>query len=142
MHLSSFPLLVTSSSFIPSIGLVAKASSLWLTYRFALALYNVSPLHPLHRISEPLLAAASFRYEFWFDCVLFGKYAFEIKRMHQVYGKKNWPSRSFERGAKKAAQVLSYESTRRNCTVTTPLSPTRSMLDLAVLETRSSIFLI
>jgi hypothetical protein len=59
----------------------------WITYRVALALYNISPLHPLHRFPGPKLAAASFLYEFWFDFVKGGRYTWEIKRMHEKYGK-------------------------------------------------------
>jgi hypothetical protein len=65
---------------------------LWITYRAGLALYNISPFHPLHRFPGPKLAAASFLYEFWFDFVKGGRYTWEIKRMHEKYGKIPWIS--------------------------------------------------
>jgi len=60
---------------------------LWVAYRASLALYNISPFHPLYRFPGPKLAAASFLYEFWFDFVTVGRYTWEIKRMHEKYGK-------------------------------------------------------
>lgn len=58
----------------------------WLGYRLLLALYNVSPFHPLHKFPGPRLAAASFLYEFWFDFVRHGRYVNEIRKMHEIYG--------------------------------------------------------
>ncbi|KAK8113323.1 hypothetical protein PG984_013849 [Apiospora sp. TS-2023a] len=58
----------------------------WLGYRLLLALYNVSPFHPLHKFPGPRLAAATFLYEFWFDFVRHGRYVNEIRKMHEVYG--------------------------------------------------------
>jgi hypothetical protein len=59
---------------------------MWLGYRVLLALYNVSPLHPLHMFPGPKLAAASFLYEAWYDLVKGGRYCWEIKTMHDKYG--------------------------------------------------------
>jgi hypothetical protein len=59
---------------------------LWLTYRFLLVLYNISPLHPLYKFPGPRLAAASYAYEAWFDAVKVGRYTWEIKDMHEKYG--------------------------------------------------------
>lgn len=42
--------------------------------------------HPLRHIPGPKLAAASYFYEFYYNCVRGGKFLFEIERMHQVYG--------------------------------------------------------
>ncbi|KXJ88374.1 cytochrome P450 [Microdochium bolleyi] len=58
----------------------------WLFYRVAVALYNISPLHPLSHIPGPRLAAMSFFYEFWYDVVLGGKFTGQIAMMHKVYG--------------------------------------------------------
>ena len=41
---------------------------------------------PLAQVPGPKIAAVSGLYEFYYDCVLAGKYAFEIERMHNVYG--------------------------------------------------------
>jgi hypothetical protein len=59
---------------------------LWLLYRVALALYNISPFHPLSRFPGPKLAAMTFLYEFWYEGILWGKYTSEIQRMHEKYG--------------------------------------------------------
>lgn len=60
---------------------------LWLGYRVLLALYNISPWHPLAKFPGPKLAAATYLYEAWFDLVLVGRYSWEIKDMHKKYGK-------------------------------------------------------
>ncbi|RYP85423.1 hypothetical protein DL769_000976 [Monosporascus sp. CRB-8-3] len=65
---------------------ILRLLSLWLAYRLFLALYNISPFHPLHRFPGPKLAAASFIYEFWFDAIKGGRYGQEIKRLHDIYG--------------------------------------------------------
>jgi hypothetical protein len=75
----SFTTILTTANIFGLLGV-------WITYRLALALYNISPLHPLHRFPGPKLAAASFLYEFWFDFVKGGRYTWEIKRMHEHYG--------------------------------------------------------
>ncbi|KAI0151458.1 cytochrome P450 [Pestalotiopsis sp. NC0098] len=59
---------------------------LWLGYRVAVALWNVSPLHPLSRIPGPKMAAASYLPEFYYDAVKFGRYTQQIKKMHAKYG--------------------------------------------------------
>ncbi|KAH9906691.1 putative cytochrome P450 [Xylariomycetidae sp. FL2044] len=59
---------------------------LWLLYRLLLALYNISPFHPLYQFPGPRLAAMSFLYEAWFDFILKGRYSMEIKRLHEIYG--------------------------------------------------------
>ena len=60
---------------------------LWLGYRIALALWNISPLHPLSRIPGPKFAAASYLPEFYYDAVRFGRYTQQIEKMHDKYGK-------------------------------------------------------
>ncbi|KFA55616.1 hypothetical protein S40293_09678 [Stachybotrys chartarum IBT 40293] len=59
---------------------------LWLCYRVLLALYNISPFHPLYKFPGPRLAAASYLYEAWYDLVKVGRYSWEIKTMHEKYG--------------------------------------------------------
>lgn len=58
-----------------------------LSYRVLLVLYRLSPVHPLHKFPGPKLAAASYLYELWFDLIKGGQYTFEIKRLHDTYGK-------------------------------------------------------
>ena len=50
-----------------------------------LVLYRLC-LNPLASIPGPKLAAATRWYEFYYDCVLPGKFFLEIERMHESYG--------------------------------------------------------
>ncbi|KAI4603817.1 hypothetical protein KJ359_003637 [Pestalotiopsis sp. 9143b] len=58
----------------------------WLGYHVLIALYNVSPFHPLARFPGPKIAAASYLYEAYYDWILVGRYTREIRDMHQKYG--------------------------------------------------------
>ncbi|KAI1209415.1 cytochrome P450 [Annulohypoxylon truncatum] len=58
----------------------------WMVYQLLRAAWNISPFHPLSRFPGPKLAAATYLPEFWYDCVRFGRYTHEIKRMHEIYG--------------------------------------------------------
>lgn len=62
---------------------------LWIAYRVAIAIYNISPLHPLFRFPGPKLAAMGYGYEAYYDFILVGRYTREIQRMHEKYGKQN-----------------------------------------------------
>lgn len=59
---------------------------LGLAYHLLKALYNISPLHPLHKIPGPKLAAATYLPEFYHDVVLGGRYTRAIQAMHEKYG--------------------------------------------------------
>ncbi|KAL6410596.1 benzoate 4-monooxygenase cytochrome P450 [Ilyonectria robusta] len=59
---------------------------LWAIYCILVALYKVSPLHPLSHIPGPRLAAASYIYEAYHDWWRGGKFGHEIRRMHECYG--------------------------------------------------------
>ncbi|KAK4958152.1 hypothetical protein LTR10_004577 [Elasticomyces elasticus] len=50
-----------------------------------LVLYRLV-LHPLAGVPGPKLAAASAAYEFYYDCILGGKYHFKIEELHRQYG--------------------------------------------------------
>ena len=50
-----------------------------------LAVYRLC-LTPLATIPGPKFAAATRWYEFYYDCVLPGKFFLEIERMHKAYG--------------------------------------------------------
>jgi hypothetical protein len=56
------------------------------SYYLVLALYRISPWHPLSHIPGPKLAAMTLLYEFWYDMVLGGTYTQVIRRMHEDYG--------------------------------------------------------
>ncbi|KAK7935892.1 cytochrome P450 [Apiospora marii] len=78
--------LETLGASVLSGGVLLRLLGAWLGYRLLLALYNVSPFHPLHKFPGPRLAAATFIYEFWFDFVRHGRYVNEIRKMHEIYG--------------------------------------------------------
>ncbi|TGO61241.1 hypothetical protein BOTNAR_0132g00120 [Botryotinia narcissicola] len=55
-------------------------------YHVILAMWNISPLHPLSRIPGPKLAAASYLPEFYYDTIRFCRYTGQIRKMHDKYG--------------------------------------------------------
>jgi hypothetical protein len=62
-------------------GLPAYAACLSVVWLLGLAIVRLW-LSPLRRIPGPRLAAATGLYEFYYDCILGGKYIFEIEKMH------------------------------------------------------------
>ncbi|KAL2424332.1 Cytochrome P450 monooxygenase [Exophiala dermatitidis] len=42
--------------------------------------------HPLSKVPGPKLAAVSRLYDFYYDCILGGKFAFKIQELHNIYG--------------------------------------------------------
>jgi hypothetical protein len=56
-----------------------------LCYPFVLAFYRLF-IHPLAGFPGPKLAAASYWYEYYFDCRLRGQYVFKIRDLHEQYG--------------------------------------------------------
>lgn len=81
---SSLPLDLLAATFAPIS--VLSLIGLYLAYKLALGLYNISPLHPLYHFPGPRLAAMSFIYELYYDLILGGRYSHEIKRIHEIYG--------------------------------------------------------
>ncbi|KAL1959777.1 hypothetical protein VTO42DRAFT_1363 [Malbranchea cinnamomea] len=65
---------------------ISSLLGLWVGYRILLALYNISPLHPLSRFPGPKIAASTYLYEAYYDWWLVGRYGHEIRRMHERYG--------------------------------------------------------
>jgi hypothetical protein len=59
---------------------------LWVFYRIAIALYNISPFHPLARFPGPKLAASTYLVEAYYDWWCVGRYGKVIARMHEAYG--------------------------------------------------------
>jgi hypothetical protein len=59
---------------------------IWAGYRFCIALYNISPFHPLSHFPGPKIAAASYLYEAYYDWWRVGRYGKVIARMHEKYG--------------------------------------------------------
>jgi hypothetical protein len=77
--------LAADASFLSTRNVLALIG-VWIVYKFAQALYNVSPLHPLSGIPGPKLAAATYWPEFYHDVIRFGCYSKEIRKMHNTYG--------------------------------------------------------
>lgn len=73
-------------SSIMSLTSIGWLVALWIAYRISIALYNISPLHPLSRFPGPKIAAASYLYEAYHDWWLLGRYGKVIARMHDQYG--------------------------------------------------------
>ena len=79
----------------PMLGLVLPPGALFiasgctiLLYSLLLAIYRLV-FHPLAGFPGPKAAAFTKWYEFYFDILKGpgGQYAFEIKRLHEIYGK-------------------------------------------------------
>ena len=72
------------------LGYTVAALAISTAYATSLVIYRLC-LSPLASVPGPKLAAASGWYEFYYDCLLAGKFIFEIERMHKVYGKQMHP---------------------------------------------------
>ncbi|UZP35118.1 hypothetical protein NXS19_002934 [Fusarium pseudograminearum] len=71
---------------IASFKSVATLVSVWFLYRLFVALYNISPFHPLSRFPGPKIAAVSYLYEAYYDWWRVGRYGKVIRDMHKRYG--------------------------------------------------------
>lgn len=56
-----------------------------LLYSFSVVAYRLA-FSKLSGFPGPKLAAATYWYEFYFDCLRNGKYIFEVEKMHKKYG--------------------------------------------------------
>lgn len=80
-------------------------------------------LHPLSNVPGPKLAAVTGWYEFYFDCVKHGQYAFHIQSLHKQYGKQICPSlRCSEHEANGSKVPLSASARGRSTSTTQPSS--------------------
>lgn len=59
----------------------AVVVSLYVTYHLLKAIYRVT-FHPLARFPGPVLAALTYKYEFYFDGINGGQCTNKIARMH------------------------------------------------------------
>ena len=64
----------------------------WIVYACYTILYRLI-YHPLAQFPGPKLAAATKRYELYFDLLKWprGTFIYEIERMHKKYGKRFFP---------------------------------------------------
>jgi len=69
-----------------SVATLLRLIGLWTTYKILVAIYNISPLHPLSKFPGTKLARMTLCYEAWFDLVKTGRYTREIRKMHKKYG--------------------------------------------------------
>lgn len=65
--------------------IVAVIVLLYLAQLVLKAVYRIT-LHPLAKFPGPILAALTYKYEFYFDGIKGGQYLNEIARLHQIYG--------------------------------------------------------
>jgi len=65
---------------------VWTATMLCGIYFVVRCIYNLY-FHPLRKIPGPRIAAMTSFYDFWYDVVKGGTYLWEIRRMHEIYGK-------------------------------------------------------
>ena len=56
-----------------------------IVYIVGLGVYRLY-LSPIRHIPGPKLAALTLWYEFYYDCIVGGKYTFQIQKMHEKYG--------------------------------------------------------
>lgn len=69
-----------------SLDLPMLALGALVLYYIARTVYRLF-FHPLARVPGPRIAAISSLYEFYWDCVKFGRYHVKIDEMHEKYGK-------------------------------------------------------
>lgn len=74
--------LFSKASFKNLVTVLLLVPAYWLL----VAIYNISPLHPLYKFPGPRVAAATYLYEAYYDWWKLGKYGKRIKRMHDTYG--------------------------------------------------------
>jgi len=57
----------------------------FLLYLVLKAVYRIT-FHPLAKFPGPILAALTYKYEFYFEGIKGGRYTKEVERLHQIYG--------------------------------------------------------
>jgi hypothetical protein len=111
---------------------------IFIAYRISIAVYNISPFHPLARFPGPKIAAASYLYEAYYDWWHTGEYGKVIARMHETYGpiiRYSQPPK-LEQTPKLTPPP---ESTLTNSTAPIPPSQTKSTQDPAAPATNGFI---
>ncbi|KAL3587680.1 hypothetical protein FPOAC2_13578 [Fusarium poae] len=71
---------------IASFKSAATLVGVWFLYRVIVALYNISPFHPLYHFPGPKIAAVSYLYEAYYDWWRVGRYGKVIRDIHERYG--------------------------------------------------------
>jgi len=113
-------------------GRIAAAIALLYLVQLVLkALYRIT-LHPLAKFPGPILAALTYKYEFYFDGIKGGQYTKEIARLHQIYGTRwlfSFRSCTNPEQGRLSALIL------MSCTAMTQILSIRSTLVLAKSDT-------
>jgi hypothetical protein len=65
--------------------IVVVIALLYLAQLVLKGIYRIT-LHPLAKFPGPILAALTYKYEFYFDGIKGGQFLDEIARLHQIYG--------------------------------------------------------
>lgn len=65
---------------------IMRFAGVFVLYRLAIALYNISPFHPLYKFPGPRLASMTYAYEAYHDLWLDGMYTRKVKAIHDKYG--------------------------------------------------------
>jgi hypothetical protein len=86
-HLSSYVSTMAAISEMLDLRAIFAIMAIFaIVYPFYLAVVRLY-FSPIAGFPGPKLAAASFWYEFYYDFWKSGKYIYEIKKMHEKYGK-------------------------------------------------------
>jgi hypothetical protein len=59
---------------------------------FVYKVFSSLVLHPLAKIPGPKYAAITHYYQFYYDVLKRGRFPWELRRLHQVYGTMNYSS--------------------------------------------------
>jgi hypothetical protein len=77
------------------VSLIPSAPSSWLLFGLVLLLAYAAVVgiyrlyfHPLASYPGPKLAALSSFYEFYYDVILDGKFLFQRRKLHKIYGRR------------------------------------------------------
>jgi hypothetical protein len=73
-----------------SSNIVSTALGCWISYISILAIYRLC-FHPLAKFPGPKIAALTNAYEFYYDAIKGGMFLKQMEKMHEKYGKNNFP---------------------------------------------------
>lgn len=79
--------LYESLSQLSAVRMAVAVLTLYVAYGLSLAVYRLY-LSPLSKYPGPKLTAITLWYEFYYDVIKRGRFSWEIRRMHEIYGKR------------------------------------------------------
>lgn len=86
---------------------VFLATALFLCWSIHIAIHRLY-FSPLAKFPGPKLAALTYWYEFYYDCVCHGRFSWDIQRMHDKHGLLFSGKNSKDHHTKTILQVLSF----------------------------------